>query len=170
MILEYIEMALILVVIISNYIVYKIQLKKIESIEKTTSNLFDLLKSQSQIINDFEKYKSLFDIEDFEKRLNLKLENQNMELNKQFNFRTKQIIEELLKATSKRIQETEGTIIKGWDELSQIAIGTTLSKFPEKTDKPKRDEFIKRHYPINSEYLIAYIDAHLNGEFDKEEA
>ncbi len=128
--------------------------------------MFELLNGQSKIITDFEKYKSLFDIEDFEKRLILKLENQSMELNKQFNIRAKQIIEETLHATSKKLQETEGTIIKGWDEYSQIVISITLSMFPKIEDKLERDKFINKHYPINSEYLIGFIDAHFNGDIN----
>jgi hypothetical protein len=168
MITEYLQLGLLVVLIVGNYIIYKVQTKRIEALEKTSKKLNELISGQSKIISDFEKYKSLFDIEDFEKRLNLKLENQSMELNKQFNLRSRQIIEETLKVTSKKLQETEGTIIKGWEEFSQIVISISLNQFPKPEDKRKRDEFIQKHYPINAEYLIGFIDAHLNGELDQD--
>ena len=55
-------------------------------------DLENTINSQQKLIQDFEKYKSLFDIDDFGKRLQLKLDNQKDELERHFNSQAKSIV------------------------------------------------------------------------------
>ncbi|MFM8739499.1 MAG: hypothetical protein ACKOC0_04765, partial [Cytophagales bacterium] len=78
---------------VTYFLTYRYQASKIETMERTVKNLTDLINGQSRIISDFEKYKSVFDIGDFEKRLALKLDNKEMEMTQQFREQTKVIVD-----------------------------------------------------------------------------
>lgn len=160
MVTDFINIGLILILIMSNLLIYRIQNKRIASLENTSTKLRDLLDGQSKIISDFERYKSLFDIEDFEKRLKLKLDNQALDLQKKFDLKSKEIIDVTLKSVQEKIMETEGTLFKGWEELCQIAISVIMKEFPKIEDKQKRDSHIRKFYPLNSIYFIGFIDDH----------
>lgn len=142
---------------------YRYQSAKLDTMDKTVKTLTNLINGQSKIISDFEKYKSVFDIDDFEKRLALKLDNKEMEMNKQFKDKTKTIVDNTLKKANEIYLRETPNMMKSWEELSQIAISITLKQFPEKTDKQKRDEFIKKNYPNNAQYFIGFIDEYLEG-------
>jgi hypothetical protein len=143
---------------------YKYQASKLKTIEQTVITLTDLISGQSKIISDFEKYKSLFDIEDFEKRLKLKLDNQKDELEISFKKQSVIIADQSLKLALKTFQNENEKMLKGWEELTQIAINITLEQFPTKADKPKRDEFIQKHYSQNASFFIRFIDDYLDGK------
>lgn len=149
---------------IAYILTYRYQSSKLDTMDRTVKNLTDLINGQSKIIADFEKYKSVFDIEDFEKRLALKLDNKEMEMNKQFRQQTISIVDETLKTAQEKIIKETPSWMKSWEELSQIAISITLHQFPTKEDKEKRDEFIIKKYPNNSKYFIGFIDDYLAGK------
>jgi hypothetical protein len=143
---------------------YRFQASKLNTMEKTVKTLAELINGQSKIISDFERYKSVFDIEDFEKRLALKLDNKEMEMNQQFRQQTKTIVDQTIQTTQDIFIKTSPEFMKSWEELSQIAISVTLKQFPTKADKDKRDEFVNKHYPENSKYFIGFIDEYLDGK------
>jgi calcineurin-like phosphoesterase family protein len=124
------------------------------------SSLETLISNQSSIINDFEKYKSLFDIDDFEKRLSLKLENQHLELSKDFNSKIKGIVDQTIKVSTDQFIASNKEIIQGWEELCQIAMGVALDHYPQKEMKADRDKWIKDYHPKNAKWLIGFIDNH----------
>jgi hypothetical protein len=150
---------------IAYFMTYKYQSSKLETMDKTVKSLSEHINGQSKIITDFEKYKSIFDIEDFEKRLNLKLDNQKMEMDKQFNQKAKNISDKTLESVEKTLITETPSWMKGWQELSQIAISILLKEFPTKLDKIKRDEYIRKNYPNNAKYFIGFIDSYLEGNF-----
>ena len=143
---------------------YRYQASKLDTMDRTVKNLTDLINGQSKIIADFEKYKSVFDIDDFEKRLALKLDNKEMEMNQHFRKQTKTIVDNTLKTAQEQLVKTTPDWMKSWEELSQIAISVTLKQFPTKDDKQQRDEFVKKNYPKNCEYFIGFIDDYLDGK------
>lgn len=143
---------------------YRYQASKLDTMDRTVKNLTDLINGQSKIIADFEKYKSVFDIDDFEKRLALKLDNKEMEMNQQFRKQAQNIVDNTLNTAREHIVKEQPNWMKSWEELSQIAISVTLKQFPTKDDKVKRDEFVKRNYPSNCEYFIGFIDDYLDGK------
>lgn len=143
---------------------YRYQSNKLATMEKTVKNMTDLISGQSQIIADFDRYKSIFSIEDFEKRLALKLDNKEMEMNKHFENNVKGIYEETIKSAADVFQTENAKILNGWAELSEIAIGVTIKKYPKKEDKEKRDQFIKKSYPRNADYFIGFMDDYIDGK------
>jgi len=150
---------------IAYILTYKYQSSKLETMDKTVKSLTELINGQSKIIADFEKYKSIFDIEDFEKRLKLKLDNQRMEMDKQFNQKAKTISDKTLESVKKTFINETPSWMKGWEELSQIAISILLKEFPTKLHKIKRDEYVKKNYPNNAKYFIGFIDSYLEGNY-----
>lgn len=136
---------------------YRFQKRKIELLQNS-------IDSQSKIITDFEKYKSLFDISDFEKRLELKLDNQRMELSKSFQLQNRKSIDAALEKYSEHVLRSSQDALAGWEELINVANHVTLHKFPDKEQKIERDEFILKNYPKNAEFMIHFLDAHFDGK------
>lgn len=130
---------------------------------KKISNLENLINSQSSIITDFEKYKSLFDVDDFEKRLKIKLDTQQSELKRDFNKHLKQVMNKAIQEVGENFLSENKEMHIAWEELQSIVVGITLGEFPESKDKVERDQHIKKYYPLNSKYLIPFIDAIQNG-------
>ena len=143
---------------------YRYQASKLKTIEQTIVTLTNLISGQSKIISDFEKYKSLFDIDDFEKRLKLKLDNQKDELEKSFKKQYLTLSDQILKLSLEIFRSENEKMMNGWEELSQIALNILIDQYPNKIDKPKRDEFIQKHYPKNAIFFIRFIDEHFDGK------
>jgi hypothetical protein len=59
-----------------------------------------VLKAIGSLIGDFEKIKSWFSTDDFERRLDLKLDNQKLELDREFNIKSKDIVDETIKISA----------------------------------------------------------------------
>lgn len=124
--------------------------------------LNDQVSSQSKIITDFEKYKSLFDIDDFEKRLNFKLKTQSEELTTFYKKEIENATIETSKVALKVFEKENEKIFKGYEELANIAINITFKQFPNKSDKNRRDEHIRKNYPHNADYFIGFCDDYLS--------
>lgn len=133
---------------------FRYQSAKISSLEK-------LIESQSTLIGDFEKIKSWFNTDDFEKRLDIKLDTQKLELEQNFKKQSIQIVNETIPSASETFQDANKDILGGWNEFANIAIGVTLKNFPKKEDKPQRDKWIRKHYPLNAIYMIGFIDHYI---------
>jgi D-ribose pyranose/furanose isomerase RbsD len=160
----YIQLIVTALCTVAYFLTYRYQAKKIEILDKTLNSLQSQITSQSTIISDFEKYKKLFDIDDFEKRLKLKLDNQKDELNQVYK---KEIDEASIKTARLAIeifQKEHEKIINGYEELGNIALAVTLQKFPKKENKIERDLFIAKNYPKNLEYFITFCDEALDGK------
>jgi len=120
-----------------------------------------LLKSQSDFVNSYEKYKLLLN-----DTLDLRLQKQKNELEAAFRRQSKELTDLTLQSAINTFQRESEKMMKGWEELSQIAIGITLNAYPTKSDKVKRDDYIRKHYPNNSAYFIEFIDDHLDGKIN----
>lgn len=139
------------------FLTYRFQKRKIELLQNS-------IDSQSKIIADFEKYKSLFDISDFEKRLELKLDNQKMELSKSFQVQNQKAIDDALKKYSEYVLHSSQEALGGWEELINVANNVTLHKFPDKAQKIERDTFILKNYPKNADFMIRFLDDYFDGK------
>ncbi|MDB5206534.1 MAG: hypothetical protein JWR72_1609 [Flavisolibacter sp.] len=139
------------------FLTYRFQNRKIELLQSS-------IDSQSKIITDFEKYKSLFDISDFEKRLELKLDNQKMELGKSFQIQNQKSIEAALEKYSEHVFRSSQEALGGWEELINIANSITLLKYPDKNKKAERDAFILKNYPKNADFMIRFLDDSFDGK------
>ena len=123
--------------------------------------LNDQVSSQSKIITDFEKYKSLFDIDDFEKRLKFKLDTQSEELSALYKKEIKNATIETSKVALNIFEKENEKMLKGYEELASISINITFKQFPNKSDKTRRDEHIRKNYPHNADYFIGFCDNYL---------
>jgi len=146
------------------FLIYHFQAKKISVLNTTLKSLQGQVTSQSTIISDFEKYKKLFDIEDFEKRLKLKLDNQKDELTLVYKKQVEEASKQTVRLAIDIFQKEQEHIIQGYEELGKIALTLILQKFPKKENKPERDIFIKKHYPKNIDYFITFCDDALDGK------
>ena len=90
----YIQIIVTAICTIAYILTFKYQTGKIGILEGTLKTLNDQVSSQSKIITDFEKYKSLFDIDDFEKRLKFKLDTQSEELSALYKKEIKNALKE----------------------------------------------------------------------------
>lgn len=133
---------------------YIYQHRKIKALEAVT-------KSQSTLITDFEKYKSFFSVEDFEKRLTMKLQNQKDELQSNFNKEFQQLQDNAIQAAVNVFQRETANAMAAWEELVQIAVAVTVKQYPNPEDKSERDLHIKQRYPKNAHYFIGFIDEYL---------
>lgn len=164
----YIQIGITTLCTIAYYWTYKYQAEKLSALSNMIETMNNLIKGQSNIISDFEKYKSLFDIADFEKRLNLKLDNKEMEMNKMFQEQVEMIKKNVENAFKIAITEENKALRQKHHELSIIAIQAMISEYPTKADKKIRDESIKALYPHNTEDFIGFIDHVLDKEVDSQ--
>lgn len=133
--IPYTQLLLTFLLIVIYVLIYKYQANKLKSIEIQITTVNRTVESQSKLINDFEKYKSLFDIDDFDKRLKLKLDIQKDELNQAFKKQLKESQVNTIKSVDETLKKSAVEWMAGWDELSQIALGILLKQFPEKKTK-----------------------------------
>lgn len=126
--------------------------------------LESVLKNQGDFVNSYEKYKQLLN-----DTLNLSLQKQKTELELTFQNQSKKIADETLKIAFKTFQQESENMMKGWQELSQIAISIIMHEFPKKEDKVKRDKYIQDHYPHNAIYFIGFIDDYFDGKIKFDE-
>lgn len=160
----YIQIFVTAICAVAYILTYRYQSAKLDTMDRTVKNLTDLINGQSRIIADFEKYKSVFDIEDFEKRLALKLDNKEMEMNLQFREHTKTIVNQTLNEAKVKLEKEQPDWMLGWEELCGYAMQGIIKQFPDKKDKEKRDDYIMRNYPKNYKYFIAFIDDYQDGK------
>ncbi len=158
----YIQIIVTAICTIAYILTFKYQTGKIGILEKTLKTINDQVSSQSKIISDFEKYKSLFDIEDFEKRVNLKLENQKDEITRVYKKEMEMTAIETSKIAIQVFEKEHKKMFDGYQELASIAINITLSKYPNKSDKAERDKHINKNYPHNADYFIGFLDNHFS--------
>jgi hypothetical protein len=158
----YIQIIVTAICTIAYVLTFKYQTGKIGILERTLKTVNDQVSSQSKIISDFEKYKSLFDIDDFEKRLKFKLDNQSEELSALYKKEIKNATIETSKVALKVFEKENEKIFKGYEELASIAINITFKQFPNKSDKTRRDEHIRKNYPHNADYFIGFCDDYLS--------
>ncbi len=93
---------------------YRFMAEKLKTMQQTVESLKNNIDSQSKIISDFEKYKALFDIDDFEKRLQLKMDNQKMELTNSFNLQAKKNLDVALQKFAEHVTESTQHAMGGW--------------------------------------------------------
>ena len=139
------------------YLTFKYQAKKIDILEKA-------IKTQSNLLEDFEKFKKLLDVDHYVKNRDLQLENQKILLTRVFETQAKTLAENIMKKTADGVIKEQVKWISAWNELSQIALSIAISQFPNKEDKAKRDAHFKENYPDNSEYFINFCDAYFSGQ------
>lgn len=118
-----------------------------------------ILKSQADFVSNYEQYKKLLN-----DTLDLRLQKQKDELEASFRQQAVTIQAKTLESVRQTLLKETPKIMDAWHELSNIAIGVTLKDFPSKTDKPARDEYIKKFYPKNSDHFIRFIDDILDGK------
>ena len=158
----YVQIFVTAVCAIAYILTFRYQSSKMKVLEQTLQNLHSQITSQSKIISDFEKYKSLFDIEDFEKRLKLKLEIQKDELSIEKKEEIVHYSKEMADIAVKAFQKENEKILNAFQELSQIPITIAMDKYPKKEDKKERDKYLKTNYPHSSEYFIGFCDMVIN--------
>lgn len=158
----YIQIIVTAICTIAYVLTFKYQSSKIKILERTFKTLNDQVSSQSKIITDFEKYKNIFDIDDFEKRMNLKLDILRDELKLSHKKEIEEIQIKLVKDAIDVFQKTHQDVISKNDELSIYAANIAIEKYPKLIDKKKRDEFVLNNFPLSHDYLNIYIDQHFS--------
>lgn len=136
--------------------------------DKKLNTINDTLKAQSALISDFEKYKSLMNIDDFKKMLELQLEKQRLELDKDFNGQMAAFVQSIDKRILKALETTNWEAMEAFEEIAQVPLNIILKDYPTAEDKSKRDEFIAGKFPISAKFLVPIADAILRGEIKKE--
>lgn len=146
-----------LIIVVIHTVAYALtaiyQANKFKALENTVN-------SQQKLIQDFEKYKSLFDIDDFEKRLNLKLDNQKLELTRSFVKQAEELANNIATNAAERMLEGNKDLLAAYNELSPIILVPILKKFPNESDKLQRDSYILSNHPKNAAYFINFFDLH----------
>ena len=139
------------------YLTFRYQAKKIDILEKA-------IKTQSTLLEDFEKFKKLLDVDHYVKNRDLQLENQKLQLTRFFEKEAKTLAEKVMRQTADGVIKEQVKWMPAWNELSQIALSIAIKQFPNKEDKPKRDAHFIENYPENSEYFIKFCDAYFDGQ------
>jgi hypothetical protein len=153
----YIQTGVTIVAVIVYYLVYRFQSRKIDLLQKSVD-------SQSRIISDFEKYKSLFDVDDFEKRLKLKLDNQRIELIRSFEAEAVKLANNVSQKAAENFLQQNDKMLAAWNELAQIPLSIIMKEYPKKEDKQARDKYISEKFPKSADFFIQFCDDYLAGK------
>ena len=137
------------------YLTFRYQAKKIDILEKA-------IKTQSNLLEDFEKFKKLLDVDHYIKNRDLQLENQKLQLTRFFEQEARTLAEKVMRQTADGVIKEQIKWMPAWNELSQIALSIAIGQFPNKEDKPQRDAHFKQNYPQNADYFINFCDAYFN--------
>src|SRR5690348_7055124 len=77
---------------------YRFLSVKVKEMGKTVLVMKSLIDSQTQIIQNIDSYKKIYNPEDFTKAMSLKLENQQLEMNRSFEKEARQLGERIVKS------------------------------------------------------------------------
>jgi hypothetical protein len=132
--------------------------------EQTVGTMKNLIDSQTQLLQNVDSYKKLYDPKDFENALFLKLDNQKLALHKEFENQKTEIVDAVIKNMAARFEEANIDLLKMVEELIQFPVHMTIKQFPDKSQKTAKDEFIKQNYPYSADKMIGFTDAILAGQ------
>jgi hypothetical protein len=138
------------------FLTFRYQAKKIDILEKA-------IKTQSTLLDDFEKFKKLLDVDHYVKNRDLQLENQKIQLTRFFEAEAKKMGESIIENMGKTYIETNKDLLAMVQELVQIPISIVMKEFPDKMQKTKRDKYIKETFPHSSKMFIGFCDAWVDG-------
>ena len=139
------------------YMTFRYQAKKIDILEKA-------IKTQSTLLDDFDKFKKLLDVDHYVKNRDLQLENQKIELTRLFEKESLKIANGVRDIMAKSFVDVNAKWLASFNELAQIPISIVMKQFPEKEHKNERDAYIKEKFPHSSEFFIGFCDAWVAGE------
>lgn len=143
---------------------YRYLSEKVKTMEQTVITMKSLIDSQTQLLQNVDSYKKLYDPKDFENALFLKLDNQKLTLSKEFEKQKAEIVDAIIKNMTGRFAEANADLLKMVEELIQFPVHMTLKQFPDKSQKAAKDEFIKQNYPYSADKMIAFTDDILAGQ------
>ena len=139
------------------YLTFRYQAKKIDILEKA-------IKTQSTLLDDFDKFKKLLDVDHYVKNRDLQLENQKLEMTRYFEKEASKIGDSVAKSLNETYMETNKDLLGMVSELVQFPIDMVMKMYPEKSQKDERDNFILQHYPHSASRLIGFCDAVVAGQ------
>jgi hypothetical protein len=139
------------------YLTYRYQAKKIDILEKA-------IKTQSTLLDDFDKFKKLLDVDHYVKNRDLQLENQKIQLTRFFENEAKKMGERIVENMSTRYVETNAELLNAFNELAQVPLSIIMQQFPKAPDKTNRDNYIKEKFPHSSELFIRFCDDYVAGK------
>lgn len=143
---------------------YRFLSEKVKTMEQTVVTMKSLVDSQTQLLQNVESYKKLYDPKDFENALFMKLDNQKLELEQEFGKQKTEIINTVIKNMTGRFAEANEDLLKITEELIQFPVQMILKQFPEKSQQSEKDEFIKQNYPYSADRLITFTNDIMNGK------
>ena len=139
------------------YLTFRYQAKKINILEKA-------IKTQSTLLDDFDKFKKLLDVDHYVKNRDLQLENQKLGMTRTFEKEVEKLAKNITEGMNKTYIEANADLLGMVQELVQFPIHATLKQFPDKSQKVDRDIFIKQHYPHSADKLIGFCEAIIAGQ------
>lgn len=139
------------------------QSKRIKAVEDNFKSQTDLLKNQSDTIKTFEDYKKMINLSDLEKNIQLKLDNQALDFEKNWKGREKEMIEAMLTTYRQVWEREQPKFMRAWGESINVLAQFIERQYPDYSQKKERDESIQVNFPFNAEYLIGYIDSWQTG-------
>lgn len=139
------------------YLTFKYQAKKIDILEKA-------IKTQSTLLDDFEKFKKLLDVDHFLKNRDLQLENQKIEMTRYFEKEAQAMGDRIVKSMNDTYVQVNKELLDMVQELAQFPLTMVIKQFPDKEKKAERDIFIQKYYPHSATKLIGFCDAYFNGD------
>lgn len=151
---------------IAYILTYRYLSQKVKDMDKTVATMKSLIDSQTQIIQNVDSYKKLYNPKDFEEAMTVKLDNQQAALNKQFEKQKAEIAENIAKSMTGRFTEANADLLGMVQELIQFPVHMIVQQFPDKSRKVEKDVFIRQHYPYCADKLIAFSDAVIAGQFE----
>lgn len=149
---------------IAYILTYRYLSEKVKTMNQTVTTMKNLIDSQTQIIQNIDSYKKIYNPEDFTKAMSLKLENQKIELTRLFEKQAKDFGDNITKGMNDIYIETNKEMLAMIQELVQFPLATTMARFPDKSQKVERDNFIKKYYPHSAAKLIGFCDDWVGGK------
>jgi len=153
----YIYIGTTLIACVIYYLTFKFQARKIDVLEIA-------IKSQSTLISDFEKFKSLLDVEHYIKNRDLQLENQKIEMTRYFEKEAKAMGTRLAEGMNNTYMEINKDLLASVNELIQVPLSIIMTKFPDKSQKADRDNYIKEKFPHSTKLFIDFCDTWVAGQ------
>jgi uncharacterized membrane-anchored protein YhcB (DUF1043 family) len=139
------------------YLTFRYQAKKIDILEKA-------IKTQSTLLDDFDKFKKLLDVDHYLKNRDLQLENQKIQLTRFFETEAKKMGEKIVENMSNKYVETNHELLSAFNELAQVPLSIIMKQYPGLADKVERDKYIVGHFPHSSELFIRFCDDYVAGK------
>ena len=121
-------------------------------------NMGSVISGQKELLDSIKTYKDILDPKHFKENLDLKLENQRLQFEKEGNKKIQEIINQNYYDTVNHFDKKQEGIVKSWDEMIKWITSSILTQYPTFASKKERDDYIKHRYPLSEEFLIELVD------------